>query len=84
MDVIDTLAKKLKTDATIELKTDEYEYFLWTRILFAHKKATFQETKHCLDLHNSDIKEENYITTVFEKRWVSEGKKVFLLQYRKK
>lgn len=84
-ETIELVFKKLKKWWKIFIKTDDYDYFSFTRISFFFKKKLFSEIYHSKDVYkDQDVESENYICTEFEERWISEWKTIFELHYEKK
>lgn len=84
-ETIELVYKKLKSWWKIFIKTDDFEYFYFTRVSFFFKKNLFREISHSKDVYaEQDVESDDYICTEFEEKWIAQGKKIFELVFEKK
>jgi len=85
LEVLEILHKKMVKWWKIYIKTDDYEYFYFTRTAFFFKKKLFREDSHSKDVYKEQNTEsEKYICTEFEEKWLEKWKKIFELIFEKK
>ncbi|MEY4616159.1 MAG: hypothetical protein RJB66_1119 [Pseudomonadota bacterium] len=77
---LNRLYKLQRPGSFVEFKTDSREYFLWA--LEEIKKTNYVLEFHTLDLHQSEMASENFITT-FEKIFLGEGIPINACRLRK-
>lgn len=69
----------LKDGGTFHLKTDDRPFFDFTMEML--QQFPVKHLRHTTDLYNSPMLEEHFgIQTTYEKRWLSEGKKINYLR----
>lgn len=90
-EIITLLKEKITSDWEIQIRTDDYDYFIFTRTVFYLFRKDFQETFFSLDVHfDRNIEKckefisHNYIITEFEEKWLAKGKKIYQVNYKKK
>ena len=77
--------RKLKKWWKIFIRTDDYDYFSFTRISFFFKRKLSQEIYHSKNVYrDQDVESENYICTEFEEKWIAQWKTIFELYYEKR
>lgn len=69
-----------KPNSVLEFKTDSREYFEWA--LEELKESRYKLAFVTFDLHQSEIKETNFVTT-FEQIFLNKGQPIFYLRLRK-
>jgi len=79
-DFLDELFDIVKPGSSVEFKTDNLDYFDWTKIRFEQSK--FEVVDLTYDLHSS-IYNQNNFETHFEKLWTSKGLKTNYLKAKK-
>ena len=85
LEIIEILHKKMVKWWKIFIKTDDFEYFYFTRTAFFFKKSLFREFSHSKDVYKEqNTKVEEYICTEFEEKWLKKWKKIFELVFEKK
>jgi tRNA (guanine-N7-)-methyltransferase len=68
--ILDWLYDMQRPGSVLEFKTDSREYFLWA--LDEIKESRYKVVFQTLNLHNSEMKEQNFITT-FERIFINQG-----------
>jgi tRNA (guanine-N7-)-methyltransferase len=69
-----------KPNSVLEFKTDSKEYFEWA--LEEVKQSQYKLEFATFDLHLSEMKEKNFVTT-FEQIFLNKGQPIFYLRLRK-
>lgn len=78
---LDLLYRLQRPGARIDFKTDSLEYFLWA--MDEIRQSQYQVTFETQDLHNSELKHENF-ETGFEKIFLKQGIKINFVRLVKK
>lgn len=85
LEIIEKIHEKLARWGKIYIKTDDFEYFYFTRVAFFFKKDLFREYYHSKDVYkDQNTESEEYICTEFEEKWLEEWKKIYELIFEKK
>lgn len=69
-----------RSNSVLEFKTDSKEYFEWA--LEEIQSSPYVLEMHTFDLHNSEMKEKNFITT-FEQIFLNKGQPIYYFRLRK-
>lgn len=87
-DILEILKKKIYKDWEIRIRTDDYDYFVFTRTIFFLYRKDFQETSYSLDVYWWDLLWDDELTpnvkTEFEQKWLESWKKIYQLIYKRK
>lgn len=77
---LETLFRLQKPGAFINFKTDSYDYFQWA--MDEIRQSPYKIIYETLDLHNSEMKDENF-ETAFEKIFLRNGIKINFVRLQK-